>query len=239
MNIDLSASAWAEAWKILSNSLLQGIWETVYVSLIATLISFVIGIPLGVLLVTGGKNGIAPLPKWLMAIIGFIVNILRSVPFVILVVVVFPITRAIIGTTLGPVASIVPLVIAAAPYVARLVESSIREVNPNIIEAAQSMGATPMQIVWHVMLPEAFPSLVSNLTIAMTTIIAYTAMTGSVGGGGLGKIAINYGYYRFQWITMMAAVLVIVIMVEVVQDIGTHLAISCDKRLKNKGRKLE
>ena len=167
-----------------------------------------------------------------MKLLNVIVNLLRSVPFIILIVVVFPLTRLIVGTTIGSVASIVPLVIAAFPFVARLVESSLREVNPNIIEAAQSMGATPFQIITKVMIPESVPSLVSNATIAVTTILGYTAMSGAIGGGGLGKIAINYGYYRYQYLVMAFAVIFLVLLVQLFQSVGTFLAAKADKRLK-------
>mgnify|MGYP000091925684 FL=1 len=167
----------AYALDLLKSEIPFAIWETFYVTVIATLFAFVIGLPLGVILVCGEKNGILPLPRWLMKVINIIVNLLRSVPFIILIVVVFPLTRLIVGTTIGSVASIVPLVIAAFPFVARLVESSLREVNPNIIEAALSMGATPFQIITKVMIPESVPSLISNAAIAVTTILGYTAMS--------------------------------------------------------------
>ena len=149
-------------------------------------------------------------------------------------VLVFPLTRLIVGTVVGTVASIVPLVIAGFPFVSRLVESSIREVNPNIIEMAQSMGASPFQIIVKVMIPESFPSLLSNITIAITTILGYSAMSGIIGGGGLGKIAMNYGYYRYKYLIMIAAVILLIILVQVFQSIGTRAAVRSDKRLKNK-----
>ncbi|MGN1194684.1 MAG: methionine ABC transporter permease, partial [Acutalibacteraceae bacterium] len=160
------------------------------------------------------------------------INLLRSVPFLILMIMVFPLSRAIVGTTVGTKAVIVPLVIAAFPFVARLVEGSLREVNPNIIEAAQSMGATPLQIICKVMLPESVPSLISNATIAITTILGYSAMSGIIGGGGLGMIAINYGYYRYKYLTMVVAVILLIIMVQIFQSVGTALATKSDKRLK-------
>ena len=208
------------------------IFETLYVTLIATFFAFVIGLPLGVLLVVGDKGGVLPLPKWLMKLLNVIVNLLRSVPFIILIVVVFPLTRLIVGTTIGSVASIVPLVIAAFPFVARLVESSLREVNPNIIEAAQSMGATPFQIITKVMIPESVPSLVSNATIAVTTILGYTAMSGAIGGGGLGNIAIMYGYMRYNYMVILIAVVLLIVLVQVFQSAGTAISVKTDKRLK-------
>ena len=221
-----------EAVEILKTEFLLATWETLYVTLLATLFSIIIGLPLGILLVVGEKDGILPLPKALMRFLGTLINLLRSVPFLILMIMVFPLTRAIIGTTVGTTASIVPLVIAAFPFVARLIESSLREVNPNIIEAAQSMGATPFQIIVKVLLPESVPSLISNITIAITTILSYSAMSGIIGGGGLGKIAINYGYYRYKYLVMFAAVIILIIMVEVFQSIGTYLVSKTDKRLK-------
>lgn len=167
-----------------------------------------------------------------MKVLNIIVNLLRSVPFIILIVVVFPLTRLIVGTTIGSVASIVPLVIAAFPFVARLVESSLREVNPNIIEAAQSMGATPFQIITKVMIPESIPSLISNATIAVTTILGYTAMSGAIGGGGLGNIAIMYGYQRYNYMVILIAVVLLIILVQVFQSVGTALSVKTDKRLK-------
>lgn len=217
---------------MLKNEFLLGIWETLYATVLATLFAIIIGLPLGVLIVVGDKDGILPLPRWLMSVINFIINVLRSVPFIILVVMVIPLTRFILGTSVGTVASIVPLVIAAFPFVARLVESSLRELNPNVIEMAESMGASPFQIIVKVMIPESIPSLISNFTIAITTILGYTAMSGIIGGGGLGKIAINYGYYRFNYLAMLVAVILLVIMVQVFQSIGTHLATKSDKRLK-------
>ncbi len=175
-----------------------------------------------------------PFPKGIMYILKIIINLLRSVPFLILMILVLPLSRLIIGTTVGTVASIVPLVIAAFPFVARLVESSLRDVNPNIIEAAQSMGASPLQIVVKVMLPESLPSLLSNATIAITTILGYSAMSGIIGGGGLGQIAINYGYYRYRYLVMIAAVILLIILVQIFQSLGTFLAKKCDKRLKRK-----
>lgn len=229
-----SSQALEEAWEILRTEFPLAIWETVYVTVIATLFAVIIGLPLGVLLVAGEKNGVLPLPKGLMHVLNVIINLLRSVPFLILMIMVFPLTRAIVGTSVGTVASIVPLVIAAFPFVARLVESSLREVNPNIIEAAQSMGASPMQIIVKVMIPESVPSLLSNFTIAITTILGYSAMSGIIGGGGLGKIAINYGYYRYKYLVMLMAVILLIALVQIFQSVGTKLATKTDKRLKKR-----
>lgn len=208
------------------------IWETFYVTVLSTAFALVLGLPLGVLLVAGDKDGILPLPGWLMHLINIVINILRSVPFLILMICVFPLTRAIVGTTVGTKATIVPLVVAAFPFVARLVETSLRELNPNIIEMSRSMGASPMQTIIKVMIPEAMPSLISNATIAITTILGYTAMSGIVGGGGLGKIAINYGYYRYKYLVMLLAVILLIVIVQVFQSVGTHLSVKLDKRLK-------
>lgn len=208
------------------------LWETIYATFLATFFATLIGLPLGVILVTGRKDGIHPLPSWIIKLLDVLINILRSVPFLIVVIVVFPLTRLIVGTTVGTVASIVPLVVAAFPFIARLVEGSLREVDPNLIEMAKSMGATPFQIVTKVLLREAVPSLISNITIALTTILGYTAMSGIVGGGGLGKIAINYGYYRYNYGIMICAVIVLVILVQLIQKIGDRLSIKLDKRLK-------
>ena len=227
-----SQEAFEFAWNIVKTEIPLAIWETFYVTVLSTALAIVLGLPLGVLLVAGDKNGVLPLPKWLISILNVIINLLRSVPFLILMIMVFPLSRLLVGTTVGTNALIVPLVIAAFPFIARLVESSLREVNPNIIEAAQSMGATPFQIITKVMLPESVPSLISNATIAITTILGYGAMSGIIGGGGLGKIAINYGYYRYKYLTMVVAVILLILMVQVFQSIGTKLATKCDRRLK-------
>ena len=213
-------------------SLPQAIWETFYVTVVSTALSLVLGLPLGVLLVAGEKDGVLPLPKPVLSALNVIINLLRSIPFLILMIMVFPLSRLIIGTAVGTTATIVPLVVAAFPFVARLVESSLREVDPNIIEAAQSMGATPMQIVCKVMIPESVPSLIQNATIALTTILGYSAMSGIIGGGGLGKVAIDYGYYRYKYLVMFAAVILLILLVQLFQTVGTRLAVKCDKRLK-------
>lgn len=232
LNNSFSIEKLQEALFILKTEIPFAIWETFYVTILATLFAIVLGLPLGVLLVCGEENGISPKPKWLINTIGTIINLLRSIPFLIMVVIVMPLTRVIMGTTVGTMASIVPLVIASFPFIARLAETSLREVDPNIIEAAQSMGATPLQIVLKVLLPESIPSLISNATTAITTILGYSAMSGIIGGGGLGKIAINYGYYRYKYLVMLFAVILLIIMVQLFQTIGTSLSIKGDKRLK-------
>lgn len=201
----------------------QGLLDTLYMTLVSTALSYVLGLPLGILLVVTDKDGIFPM-RIVNGILGVIINILRSVPFLILLVAVIPFTRAVVGTSIGSTATIVPLVIAAAPFIARLVESSIKEVDKGVIEAAQSMGASTVQIIWKVMLPEARPSLIVGSAIAVTTILSYSAMSGFVGGGGLGDIAIKYGYYRYQNDVMLITVLVLVVLVQIFQEVGMRLA---------------
>ena len=208
------------------------IWETLYVTLLSTLLATVIGLPLGVLLVAGEKGGVLPLPKGVLHVLNVIINLLRSVPFLILMIMVFPLSRLIIGTAVGTTATIVPLVVAAFPFIARLVEGSLREVDPNIIEAAQSMGATPFQIIWKVMIPESIPSLAGQVTTALTTILGYGAMAGAIGGDGLGKIAISYGYNRYKPLIMLVAVVLLVVIVNIIQTVGSTIAVHSDKRLR-------
>ena len=207
-------------------------WDTFYSTVVATLFALVIGLPLGVLLVTGEPGGVRPLPRWAMRLLNGVINLLRSVPFLILMIIVIPLSRAIVGTSIGTVASIVPLVIASFPFVSRLVETSMREVDAGVIEAAQSMGATPFQIITKVMIPECLPGLISSMTTALTTILGYSAMSGVIGGGGLGKIALSYGYYRYQTDIMIVCVILLVLMVQVFQTLGTAWATRSDKRLR-------
>ena len=220
--------------EIIKSEFLFATWETVYSLGLQVLFAYIIGLPLGVLLVTGEKDGIHPLPGWLMKILNVIINLLRSVPFLILMIIVLPLSKILVGTKVGTVATIPPMVIAAFPLVARMVETSLREVNHGVIEAAQSMGASTWQIVTKVMLPEATPSLISGGTITLGTILGYGAMAGIIGGGGLGKMAINYGYYNFKFIVMWAAVIGLILLVQIFQSAGTRIAASCDKRLKNR-----
>jgi D-methionine transport system permease protein len=207
-----------------------GILETLYMTILSSILAYIIGLPLGILLVVTDKDGIAPMPI-LNRILGAIVNILRSIPFVILLVALMPFTRVVVGTTLGPNALVVPLVIGSAPYIARLVESSLKEVDHGIIEAAQSMGATPRQIVFKVLIPEAMPSLIMGGAIAVITILSYSAMGGFVGAGGLGTIAINYGYYRYKADIMLVTVAILVIIVQGFQELGGRLMKRSDKRI--------
>jgi ABC-type metal ion transport system, permease component len=220
-----------EALEIIRDEMPLAIWESFYMTVIATAAAIAIGLPLGIILVTGEKDGIMPIPTILYKGLNALINLLRSVPFLILIIMVTPLTRFIVDTVVGTGASVVPLVVASFPFVARLVETSIREVDSNVIEAAVSMGATPMQIVRRVLISESLPSLISNFTIAITTILGYSAMSAILGGGGLGKIAINYGYYRRKTLVMIVAVALIVLMVQLFQTIGSKLASMCDKRL--------
>jgi D-methionine transport system permease protein len=208
---------------------LKGTLESLYMTLVSTTAAYALGLPLGVLLVVTDKGGLRPI-RWFNAILGVIVNILRSVPFLILMVWIIPLTRAIVRTSIGTNASIVPLVVAAAPFVARLVESSLKEVDHGVVEAAHSMGATRWQIVRKVLLPEAVPSLLMGAAIAVTTILGYSAMAGFVGGGGLGTIAVNYGYNRYEDDIMTIAVILLVIIVQILQEIGMRIARKSDKR---------
>ena len=208
-----------------------GLFETLYMVIVSAVVSYIIGLPIGVLLVCTDKNGITPIP-WLNSAIGFIVNIMRSIPFIILLVLVSPITRAITGTTIGSTATIVPLVFSATPYIARVVEQSLKEVDGGVIEAATSMGASPMQIITKVLLPESKPSLILGAALATITIIGYTAMAGFVGGGGLGTIAVNYGYYRYRTVIMIVTVVIIVALVQAFQELGLYLSSKFDRRKK-------
>lgn len=208
-----------------------GIWETLYMVFASSAISYLIGIPLGIILVVTDKDGIYPIPP-LQKVLGIVINLLRSVPFMILLIMVLPFTRMLVGTTLGAKAVVPPLVIAAAPYIARMVESSFKEVDAGVIEAAKSMGASTGQIIWKVLLPEAKPSLLVGAAISITTILGYSAMAGFVGGGGLGTIAINYGYYRYQTDMMLVTVAILVIIVQIIQEVGMKLARVSDKRIR-------
>lgn len=211
--------------------LVQGLWETLYMVLVSTFFSYLLGLPLGIALVVTGKQGIHPM-RVTNAVLNIIVNVLRSIPFLILAITVMPLTRAIVGTTIGSGATIVPLVISAAPFIARLVESSIQEVDAGEIEAAQSMGASSATIIFKVMLAEARPSLLVGSAIALTTILGYSAMAGFVAGGGLGDIAIRYGYNRGETDVMLVTVAILVIVVQVLQEIGMWIAKHWDRRSK-------
>jgi D-methionine transport system permease protein len=211
--------------------LISGTWETLYMTLVSMLISYVIGIPVGVILYVTSSGGILR-NRAVNLIVGFVVNVLRSVPFLILLVAILPFTRAVVGTTIGSTATIVPLVVAAAPYVARMVESSLKEVNSGVIEAARAMGSSPWQMITRVFLPEARPSLLVGATISLATILGYSAMAGFVGGGGLGAIAINYGYYRYQSDIMLITVALLVVIVQIFQEGGLKLVSKVDRRAR-------
>ena len=201
----------------------ETLYETLYMVIVSTILAYVLGVPMGVLLVITSEGHIMPNP-WVERILGTIINIFRSIPFIILLVALIPFTTMLVGTSIGTTAAIVPLVVSAAPFVARLVESSLREVSPGVIEAALSMGASPWQIIYKVLLPEAKSPLILGVAITTINIIAYTAMAGAVGGGGLGDVAIQYGYNRYRTDMMIVTVLILVIIVQLVQWIGTTLA---------------
>lgn len=211
--------------------ILTGLYETLLMTAASSFFSYVIGIPLGVLLVVSDTNGIKPMPV-LNGVLGSVINLIRSVPFMILLIMVIPLTRLMVGTSIGPVAVIPPLVIAAVPYIARMVESSLKEVDAGVIEAAKSMGASNMQIIFKVLLPESKPSLLVGAAISVTTILGYSAMAGFTGGGGLGTIAINYGYYRYQTDIMFITVAILVILVQIIQEIFMRSSKHSDKRVR-------
>lgn len=233
-----------ESWGISSSSaasqaefltdipgILFAVWETVYAPALATIFAYLLGLPLGIILVTGEEGGIRPLPKTLMRVLNTVINLLRSVPFLILMLLVIPVSRLIVGTSVGTTATIVPLTVAAAPYVARLVEISLREMDRGVIEAAQAMGCSPWQIITKVLLPECRPSLINGATNASITILGYGAMAGAIGGGGLGAIAIMRGHGRGQTVVMYLVVILLVILVQILQSIGTALSIKSDRRI--------
>lgn len=219
---------WSEA---IVTMLVEGVFHTLYMTLVSTVIAYLIGLPMGVVLVVTSDKGIRP-NKVIYKILDIIVNIVRSIPFLILLILVIPFTRLIVGKAYGTAATIVPLIIAAAPFIARMVESSIQEVDPGVIEAAQSMGAGLWTIIWKVMLAEARTSLIVGATIVLGTVLGYSAMAGTVGGGGLGDIAIRYGYYRYQSDIMIVTVVLLVVLVQVMQMIGMALSRKLDKRIR-------
>ena len=221
-------------YKLWANGLIQmGIWETVYMTLIASFFSYLFGLPLGVILNVTDKNGICE-NRAVNSILGFVVNFFRSIPFIILMVAMLPVARFVVGTSLGNKAVIVMLVIGASPYVARMVESSIREVDAGVIEAAQAMGATRFQIIWKVLLPEAMPSLITGAAISIVTILSYSAMAATLGGTGLGQIAIIYGHQRNNSDITWICVFLTVIIVQIIQMAGTAIAQKTDKRIRTK-----
>ena len=206
-------------------------WNSLIMTFVSSALAYVLGIPLGILLVIWAKDGIRPHPR-AQEVLGIAINLIRSVPFLLLLIAVQSFTRLLVGTTVGVKALIVPLTLTSAPYVARIVESSLKEVDRGVIEAARSMGASAWQIIWKVMLPEARPSLLVNGAIAVTTILGYSAMAGFVGAGGLGAVAINYGYYRYDSGPMWISIVLLVIIVQIIQEIGMVLVKKTDRRAR-------
>lgn len=218
-------------YKLWNNGLIQlGVWETIYMTFISSFFAYVIGLPLGVVLNITDKNGIAPRPQ-INRMLGFAVNFFRSIPFIILMVAMLPVAKFVVGTSLGNKAVIVMLIIAAAPYIARMVESSLKEVNAGVIEAAQSMGADNFQIITKVLIPEAKPSLISGAAISIVTILGYSAMAATIGGTGLGQIAIIYGHQRSNGDITWICVFLTVIIVQIIQEAGNYIAHKTDKRI--------
>ena len=208
----------------------EGVLDTLYMTIVSTILSYVFGMVMGVLLVICRKDGIAPRPVF-YAVLDMVVNLTRSFPFLILLIAVIPFTRFLVGTTIGNNATVVPLVIAAAPFVARLIEASLLEVDAGVVEAAQSMGASTWQIITKVLLPEALPSLLNGSAVAAITILGYSAMSGAVGGGGLGKLAIMYGYNRYQTDIMFATIILLIVIVQLFQMLGNWATKRFDKRI--------
>jgi len=219
--------------KLWNNGVLQtGIWETIYMTLLSTAIAYMIGLPLGVLLTVTDKNGLRPI-RWLNSVLGFVVNIFRSIPFIIFMVAMLPVAKLVVGSSLGNGAMVVMLVLAAAPYIARMVESSLKEVSAGVIEAAQAMGTPNFKIVTKVLLPEAKPALIVGAVISTVTVLSYSAMAGTIGGGGLGQIAITYGHQRFNDDIIWICVVLIVIIVQIIQEVGMYLARRLDRRIRS------
>ena len=210
--------------------LLEGTRDTLYMTLVSTLFGYVLGLPVGILLTISDKEGIKP-NGILYRILDVVVNIMRSIPFLILLILVIPLTKLIVGKSYGSSATIVPLVIAAAPFIGRMVESSLKEVDKGVVEAAQSMGASTWEIIWKVLLPEARTSLLVGVTIVTGTILGYSAMAGTVGGGGLGDIAIRYGYYRYETDVMIVTIIILVLLVQILQAIGMMISKKLDRRV--------
>ncbi len=209
----------------------EALWESIYMTIGSTALAYVIGLPLGLVLVVTARDGIHPM-RALNMVLGAVVNFLRSIPFVILLFFVTPLTRLIVGRAIGSEAAIVPLVISAFPFVARMVEQSAREVDRGVVEASQAMGASNWQIITKVLLPESKPSLLNGAAVSATTILGYSAMAGCFGGGGLGSVAINYGYQRYDFMVMFVMIIVNVVLVQVLQESGTRGARLTDKRIR-------
>lgn len=213
----------------IKNMLIEGTWATLYMTLVSTLFGYIAGMPMGIVLAVTDKEGIKP-NKLIYKALDFIVNLTRSIPFLILLILVMPITKVIVGQSYGSTATVVPLTIAAAPFIGRMVESSLKEVDKGVIEAAHSMGAGTFTIIWKVLLAEARTSLLVGVTIAIGTILGYSAMAGVVGGGGLGDIAIRYGYYRYETAIMLVTIIILVVMVQILQGLGMMIAKKLDRR---------
>ncbi|KJG12949.1 methionine ABC transporter permease MetI [Photobacterium carnosum] len=228
MSLD-AITTWWQSNQRLTELLIEALGQTLTMVLVSGLIGFVIGIPLGVALHLTKKNGLWQNPV-LNKILGIVVNIGRSIPFIILLVAIIPFTRFVVGSSIGTAAAIVPLTVGAIPFIARLVEGALLEIPTGLIEAAQAMGATPMQIIAKVLLPEALPGIINAITITLVTLISYSAMAGTVGGGGLGDVGIRYGYQRFDGTVMAITVIMLVILVQLIQSIGDHFVKRVDHR---------
>ena len=211
--------------------LLEGTGQTLAMMFASALFAYLLGLPLGIALIVTDKNGLHPV-KSVSAVLGWIVNIGRSIPFVILMLVISPLTRLIVGRAYGTTATIVPRVVAAAPFVARMVEQSLGEIDHGVVEAARTMGATNLQIVWKVLLPESVPSLIRGAAVTVITLVGYSAMAGALGGGGLGDIAVRYGMYRYEYDVMLLTLVLIVILVQLIQMVFDLIAKRVDKRAK-------
>ena len=222
----------AAFWAEYGNVLTDGVWDTLVMVVISTAFAYLIGLPLGVALILTQPHGIRP-HRGVYRVLDWIVNIGRSVPFIILMVAIMPFTRMVVGTTIGVKGAIVPLVVSAAPFIARMVETSLNEVDAGVVEAAQSMGCSPFQIIWKVILPESLPSLVASFTTAFITILGYGAMAGAIGGGGLGNFAIAYGYQKFDQTVTWTAVIIMILLVQVVQSIANAIAKHLLRRTQN------
>lgn len=221
-------------WSLIADNLsmlMEGAGETLYMTFVSALFAYVLGLPLGVALIITDKNGLKPM-KALNTVLGWIVNIGRSIPFVILMLAIAPFTRLIVGKAFGTTATIVPLVVAAAPFVARMVEQSLNEIDHGVVEAARTMGASTFQIVWKVLLPESVPSLIRGVAVTVITLVGYSAMAGALGGGGLGDIAVRYGMHRYQYDVMMLTLVLIIIIVQVIQVFFDIVAKRIDKRTR-------
>lgn len=221
-------------WSLIADNLsmlMEGAGETLYMTFVSALFAYVLGLPLGVALIVTDKNGLKPM-KALNTVLGWIVNIGRSIPFVILMLAIAPFTRLIVGKAFGTTATIVPLVVAAAPFVARMVEQSLNEIDHGVVEAARTMGASTFQIVWKVLLPESVPSLIRGVAVTVITLVGYSAMAGALGGGGLGDIAVRYGMHRYQYDVMMLTLVLIIVIVQVIQVFFDIVAKRIDKRTR-------